>query len=270
MGLAGKAAIVTGAGSRGTGYGLGKATAIRLARDGANILLVDKDGDVVEDTRRLIQSAGGTAQVIVADVASSADWTRIADACRSAFGRLDILVNNVGIVSKAGLLAETEESWDRVLAVNLKSVFLGARAVVPAMIEGGGGRIVNLASTGALRMNKVPTHSYVASKAAVIQLTRSIAVEFAGQGIRCNCIVPGGMDTPMVHEAFRAQGLDAATIAAVMRQRDAQSPTGKMGEPWDIAGAVAFLVSDDAKFVNGAMLVVDGGMTQQVYQPPAM
>ena len=192
-------------------------------------------------------------------MSSAADCNRIAEECVSEYGRIDVLHNNVGIEIPGGILEITEDDWDRTLDVNLKSIFLMCRAVVPQMIEQGGGSIVNISSINGIRTLPALSGPYGASKLGMVALTREIAIEFAGQGIRCNAILPGMMRTPFVEASLtQAWGGD---VEEMMKLRDAMIPIGKQGESWDVAHAALFLTSDDAKYVTGASLVVDGGLT---------
>ena len=252
-----KSAIVTGAGSVGPGIGNGKAAAMLFAREGARVMLVDYNLEAAEETKRLIEAEDGTCFTSQADVSSAEDCDRIARECVSEYGRIDILHNNVGIEIPGGILEITEDDWDRTLDVNLKSVFLMCRAAVPQMIDQGGGSIVNISSINGIRTLPALSGAYGASKLGMVALTREIAIEFASQGIRCNAILPGMMRTPFV-EASLAWGGD---VEEMMKSRDAMIPIGKQGESWDVAHAALFLASDDAKYVTGASLVVDGGLT---------
>ena len=254
-----KKAIVTGAGSVGPGIGNGKAAAMLFAREGASVMLVDSNLEAAEETRRLIEGEGGTCFTSRGDVSVASDCERIARECIGEFGRIDILHNNVGIEIPGGILEITEEDWDRTLDVNLKSVFLMCRAVLPNMVDQGGGSIVNISSINGIRTLPALSGPYGASKLGMVALTREIAMEFAPKGIRCNAVLPGMMRTPFVEASLtEAWGGD---VEEMMRQRDAMIPIGRQGESWDSAHAALFLASDDAKYVTGAGLVVDGGLT---------
>ena len=254
-----KSAIVTGAGSVGPGIGNGKAAAMLFAREGARVMLVDYNLEAAEETKRLIEAEGGTCFTSQADVSSAEDCDRITRECVREYDRIDILHNNVGIEIPGGILEITEGDWDRTLDVNLKSVFLMCRAVVPQMIDQGGGSIVNISSINGIRTLPALSGPYGASKLGMVALTREIAIEFAPQSIRCNAILPGMMRTPFVEASLtQAWGGD---VEEMMKSRDAMIPIGKQGESWDVAHAALFLASDDAKYVTGASLVVDGGLT---------
>jgi NAD(P)-dependent dehydrogenase (short-subunit alcohol dehydrogenase family) len=260
--LSGKVAIVTGAGSRGPGWGNGKATAVLFAREGARILAVDANLAAAEETRAMIESNGGECSTFAADVSRAVEVEAMVAACIERYGRVDVLHNNVGIGALGGPVELTEEEWDRLFNVNVKSVFLTCKYVLPIMERQGGGSIVNISSIGAIRDIGVPYVAYAASKAAVLQVTQSIGVQYAAKGIRCNVILPGLIDTPHIRGPMQeAYGGDVDKMVAV---RDAKSPTGKMGTAWDVAHAALFLASDEAAYVNAIQLVVDGGITATI------
>jgi NAD(P)-dependent dehydrogenase (short-subunit alcohol dehydrogenase family) len=266
--LAGKIALVTGAGSSGPGWGNGKATAVLFAREGAKVFLVDVNQDAVAETRAIIESEGGVARAWRADVSQAEEVAALVTACVETFGRIDVLHNNVGISALGGPVETDEADWDRVFQVNLKSVFLTCKYVLPIMVAQGCGSIVNISSVASIRWGGVAYLSYSASKAALNQLTKCVGLEYARKGIRCNCILPGLMDTPMpriqLMEVFAGKG----GLEEMLRVRDAISPTGKQGEPWDVAYAALFLASDESKYVNATELVVDGGLSQATAGPP--
>ena len=249
--LAGKAAIVTGAGSRAPGIGNGRAAAILFAREGASVLLVDKDEDAARATRELIREDGFDAEVLAADVTSAEDCRAMAAAAVQRFGKLDILHNNVGIGSRGTVEQVSEEEWDNVMRVNVTSMMLAAKAAVPAMRENGGGAIVNVSSIAALRPRGLTAYSV--SKGAVATLTQALAVDHGPDGIRANCILPGPVYTPMVYAAGMSDELRERRRLASLLQIE--------GEPWDIAWAAVYLASDEAKYVTGLIMPVDGGVT---------
>ena len=254
-----KVVLVTGAGSAGPGWGNGKAAAVLYAREGAKVFAVDRRLEAAEETRQIIADEGGECLTFAADVAKTAEVAAMVAACIKAYGSLDVLHNNVGIAETGGPVEASEESWNRILAVNQTSVFLTCKHALPFMIVQSRGAIVNVASIAAIRWLGFPYAAYSASKAAVIALTQNMAVQYAGQGIRANCVLPGLMDTPMIREPLAASyGGDVETM---LETRHRQSPTGRMGDGWDTAHAALFLASDEARYITGAQLVVDGGIT---------
>lgn len=260
--LEGKVAVVTGAGTIGNGIGNGKASAIVYAREGARVVAADIDLAAAEDTRRMIEAEGGTCVAVQADVACSADCRRIVDTTIEAFGQLNVLHNNVGITAAGGPVEFDEEAWDRMMNVNVKSMFLTAKHALPHIEKAGGGSIINIGSIGAVRAAPFPKVAYAASKGAVVALTRDIAVQYAAKGIRCNVILPGLIKAPIVeHNDVKLYGGD---VESMWKKRDSMSPTGKQGDPWDIALAALFLASDESKYVNGVVLPVDGGIINMV------
>ena len=257
--LKGKVALVTGAGSVGPGWGNGKATSVLFAREGARVFAADLNESAAEETVEIIRQEGGEAAAHRADVADAAQVAAMVEACLSCFGRLDILHNNVGIAEVGGVVEASEKSWDRVMDVNIKSMFLTCKRAIPAMLAQGGGAIVNVGSVAGIRWLGVPYISYQASKAAVIQFTRSVALEYADRGIRANSILPGLMNTPMIVEPLTAAY--GGDLQKMIEIRDSQCPLGHMGDAWDVAYAALFLASDEAKYVTATELIVDGGLS---------
>jgi NAD(P)-dependent dehydrogenase (short-subunit alcohol dehydrogenase family) len=255
-----KVAIVTGAGSVGPGWGNGKAIAVLFAREGARVLALDINLAAVEETKAIIQREGGECTVQRADVTKSEQVQAAVETCIQTYGRVDTLVNNVGIVEVGGPLELKEENWDNVINVNLKSVFLTCKYTLPHMLAQGGGAIVNISSIAALRFLGYPSASYNASKGAINQLTQNIAVQFAEKGIRANCVLPGMLNTPMIVEPLK-RFYSEGDIEKMIKIRDAQVPMKRMGNAWDTAYAALFLASDEAGYITGANLVVDGGVT---------
>jgi NAD(P)-dependent dehydrogenase (short-subunit alcohol dehydrogenase family) len=254
-----KIVIVTGAGSSGPGIGNGKAAAVTYAREGAIVLAVDRDEASLADTVAMIEGEGNRVQSAAADVTDSAAVKAFVDDCVARNGRVDVLHNNVGIVEVGGPVEIEEENWDRLMAVNVKSMYLTCKHILPVMERQGAGVIVNISSTASVRYVGYPSVSYCASKAAINQLTQNIAVQYGPKGIRANCVLPGLINTPLIrplHEAYGSGGFDE-----MVRQRDALIPLGAMGTAWDVADASLFLASDQSRYVNGAQLVVDGGLT---------
>ena len=263
--LKGKTALVVGAGSIGPGWGNGKATAVTFAREGAQVFCVDRNEAAAKETADLITSEGGKAVAFTADVSRAADVEAMVAACLKAHGRIDVLDNNVGIAETGSVVGVSEEDWDRVFAVNLKSAFLAMKHVIPVMQRQGGGSIINISSIASIRHLGISYVTYATTKAAMNQMTRTTAVEFAADHIRVNAILPGLMKTPMVeHSAGLAASYSGGDVEAMWRARDAQVPMGHMGDAWDVANAALYLASDESKYVTGIELVVDGGITLKV------
>jgi NAD(P)-dependent dehydrogenase (short-subunit alcohol dehydrogenase family) len=255
----GKVAIVTGAGSIAPGWGNGKAAAVLYAREGAKVLAVDINLDAANETKAIIDKEGGECTACHVDVTSSESVKSMVDTCIETYGRVDILHNNVGIPEVGGPEEITEENWDRLMAINVKGMFLTCKYCLPHMREQKSGAIVNISSIAGIRSLGYPCVSYMASKGAVNQLTQSVAIHYAEQGIRANTILPGLMYTPLVEQYVTSgYGGDAEKMK---EQRAAQVPMKHMGDAWDVAYAALFLASDEAKYVTGAELVVDGGVT---------
>jgi len=254
-----KIAIVTGAGTSGEGMGNGKAAALLIAREGAAIVAVDLNLAAAEKTAGEVRTEEGRAIAIAADVSRSADIQQIVNTTIERFGRIDVIHNNVGIEIAGDPISTTEEDWDRVHAVNLKSVFMMCKYAIPHMVRTGGGSIINVSSVASIRWSPVPYFSYHTSKAALNHMTRVIARQYAPKQIRCNVILLGMMDTPHIRTYYRDKPPEE--VDRIMRQRDAHCPMGHMGDAWDAARAALFLASDDARYITGAELVVDGGLT---------
>ena len=256
----GKVALVVGAGCIGPGWGNGRAAAVLFAREGAKVFAVDKDADAMTETVARVGDDGEIA-THVCDVLDDAQVLAMTEACRNRFGgNIDILVNNVGGSAAGGAAEMSEEVFDRQIDYNLKSVFLSCRHVIPVMVEQNGGSIVNTSSSSGIRFTGSPQIGYATSKAAVIQFSRVTAVQYAKNGIRVNTVIPGQMHTPMV-EARLAKQRTGGDIEALLKSRVARIPLGFMGDGRDTANAVLFLASDEARFITGTEIVVDGGMT---------
>jgi NAD(P)-dependent dehydrogenase (short-subunit alcohol dehydrogenase family) len=258
--LAGKVALITGAGSVGPGWGNGRAMAVRFAEEGARIFAVDREASALTETSQRVADAGGVLVTGLCDVTQAASIEAMVKACIDEYGRIDILINNVGGSAKGGPIEMSEEVWDAQIDHNLKSVFLTCKYVLPHMLAQGGGTIVNMSSTSAMRWTGAAQIAYAATKAAVIQFSRVLAVQYAKQGIRVNTVVPGQLHTPMVEVRLAGQraGGDAE---ALLRQRQARIPLPFMGDGRDTANAALFLASDESRFVTGTEIVVDGGMS---------
>jgi NAD(P)-dependent dehydrogenase (short-subunit alcohol dehydrogenase family) len=261
--LEGKIALIVGAGCVGPGWGNGRSAAVAFVREGAKVFAVDRDADsMVETVQRAKETAGpgGEIRTYTCDIMEYGQIKAMVDACVAAYGRIDILVNNVGGSAKGGAVELSEETWDQQMDVNLKTVFLTCKHVIPVMEANGGGAIVNTASGAGVRWTGSPQVAYAASKAGVIQLGKVTAVEYAPAGIRVNTVIPGQMHTPLV-EARLVKQRGANDVEALLKSRVARIPLGFMGDGRDIAAAVLFLASDEARFITGTEIVVDGGMT---------
>ncbi|TAL72358.1 MAG: SDR family oxidoreductase [Burkholderiaceae bacterium] len=255
--LHGRVAIVFGAGSVGEGWGNGKAAATAYARNGAKVIAVDRDLAAAEVTCEIIRTEGGDALAVAADVTMLTQVQQAVQQGVGHFGGIDILHNNVGITSQGGPVETTEEVWDRVMAVNVKSMYLTCKCVLPLMEAQGRGAIINIGALGGVRWTGYAYCAYAASKGAVNSLTQSVALQYAARGIRANCILPGVMDTPHIHQHIAGFYKSTEEMVAA---RNRLSPTGQMGDGWDVANAAVFLASDEARYINGVELMVDGGM----------
>ena len=258
--LKGKAAIVTGAGSILAGMGNGKATAIVFAREGARVMAVDYNLEAAEQTKQMIDEEGGECITFKADVSKASDCKNMVETCVKTFGRIDILHNNVGMGGYGGPVETSEEIWDKTMTINLKGMFLTCKYALPYMEKQGSGVIINISSISGIRVQPAPSIAYACSKAGVVALTREVALQYAAKGIRVNAISPGLMKTPMV-EFYNPQAYGDGDVELMWQRRDAMCPTGKQGEPWDVAYAALFLASDEAKYITGTTLLVDGGIS---------
>ncbi len=258
--LHGKVAIVSGAGCVGPGWGNGRAIAVIFAQEGAKVFAADKALDAMAETLSRAREAGGEIEPYQCDATDGAQVAAMVAACRARFGRVDVLVNNVGGSARGGAGELSEEGWDAQIDYNLKSVFLGCKHVMPVMAAQDGGAIVNIASASGIRWSGSAQVGYAAAKAGVIQFSRVTAVQYAPQRIRVNTVIPGQLHTPMV-EARLAKQRAGGDVAALLDSRVARIPLGFMGDGRDTAYAALYLASDEARFVTGAEIVVDGGMT---------
>ena len=256
MRLDGKVAVITGAGS-----GVGAQAAALFAREGARVVAAGRTLHKVQQVADQVTAAGGACVPVRADVSSPTDVDALFDAAVEHYSGVDILVNNAGIgysaepeVSMRDVLGTPEEDWQQVLQVNLTSVYLTAKRAIPMMAERGGGSIVNVASTGGVR-GMFDAHAYSAAKGGMVNFTRSMAIRYGAQGIRVNCVAPGGIDTPMIAERLAARGGGPASSGGPARG------LGRVAQPIEIAYPILWLASDEASFVTGAVLVADGGAT---------
>jgi NAD(P)-dependent dehydrogenase (short-subunit alcohol dehydrogenase family) len=249
--LADKVALITGAGS-----GMGRVAAQRFAAQGAKVVVAEFDERAGDETVRLVADAGGQATFVRTDVSAESDARAMVEHAVATYGRLDCLYNNAGIMPSADhSVVDTDvATWDQVMAVNLRGVYLGCRFAIPHMIDGGGGSIINIASFVALLGCSVPQDAYTCSKGAVLSLTRSLAVQFAPQGVRTNAICPGPVETPLLMD-WLVKDEEAKRI------RLARNPSGRFGKPEEIVDLAIYLASDESRWTNGASLVVDGGIT---------
>ena len=265
-----KVCIITGAGG-----GMGRVAARLFAAEGANVVVAEYSEEAGQETVRLVEEdratrrrtaaasgagagpeSGGGATFVRADVSQEADCLRMVDQAVATYGRLDALYNNAGIMPEAdhSVVDTDAETWDRVMAVNVRSIFLACKHAIPRMLEGGSGSIINIASFVALMGCTVPQDAYTASKGAVLSLTRSLAVQFARRGVRANAICPGPIETPLLMDWL-------VTDEEAKRIRLARNPTGRFGKPEEIVNAAIYLASDESRWTNGATLVIDGGIT---------
>ena len=260
--LKGKVAFVTGAGAIGAGWGNGKATAVLLARQGAKVFGTDINSAAVEETRSIIATEGGICFTTVCDMTNSDSVKESVDACLERFGRIDILINNVGGSAPGDPVSMSEEVWDRQLDHNLKTAFLGCKHVLPVMEKQGSGAIVNISSVAgfAHQVDGRVHVAYSTAKSGLVGFTRSTAMAYIKKGIRCNLVIVGTMHTPLVEERLVKQ-LGPEAGANLVAKRHAAVPIGRMGDAWDTAHAVLFLASDEARYITATHLVVDGGLT---------
>lgn len=255
--LEGKVAIVVGAGSIGTEPSNGAATALLFAREGAAVVCVDRTPAAARETVDRIEAAGGRANAFEADVRDAGQIQAMTADCLRRYGRIDVLHNNVGIEEFGELIEVTEESWDRVFAINLRGAMLTSRAVMPQMMRQRGGSIINMSSIASKKWSAMQFLSYSTSKAALNHMTRVVARQYASHQVRCNAIVAGLIDTP--HAAHLYPNAEAQRIGREARAQ--RCPMGRQGSPWDIANAALFLASDESSYVTGLELVVDGGVS---------
>jgi NAD(P)-dependent dehydrogenase (short-subunit alcohol dehydrogenase family) len=258
--LAGKIALISGAGSVGPGWGNGRAMAVRFAQEGASIFAMDRESERLKETVERVEATGAKIITHIADVTDGKAVAAMAKACVDHFGRIDILVNNVGGSASGGPVEMSEDVWDAQVDSNLKSVFLTCKHVLPVMETQGSGSIVNIASASGIRWTGSAQVAYAATKAGVIQLSRVVAIQYAAKGIRVNSVIPGQLHTPMVEYRLAGQRT-GGNVEEILKQRQSRIPLPFMGDGLDTANAALFLASDEARFITGTEIVVDGGMT---------
>jgi NAD(P)-dependent dehydrogenase (short-subunit alcohol dehydrogenase family) len=251
-----KVVAVFGAGCADQGWSNGKAAAVLYARQGARVFAIDIQAEAAAATDAIIREEGGVSIAAQADVTKSKDIERVVRDVVKHWGRIDVLHNNVGITEMSDPVSASEESWHRVMDVNITSVFLTCKHVLPHMVRQKSGAIINISSTASIQINQHPYFSYYASKSGLNHFTRALAVHYAPHGIRANAVLPGVMDTPLIYKQIAGQFRDTAEM---IRSRNAASPMGHMGTAWDVAHASLFLASDEAKYITGVCLPVDGG-----------
>jgi NAD(P)-dependent dehydrogenase (short-subunit alcohol dehydrogenase family) len=256
MRLADKVALVTGGGS-----GIGKASCLLFAREGARVVVVDLKKETAEATAREIEDAGGMAKAVAADVSKAKDAEAMIRFAEKNFGRLDVVFNNAGVFhpKDESVTNTTEDIWDMVIDINLKGVYLGCQYAIPALLRAGGGSIINTASFVAILGAAVPQIAYTASKGGVLAMTREIAVEFARQNIRANALCPGPVETPLLAELL--------ADPARRQRRLVHIPMGRFARAEEIANAALFLASDESSYINGSTFLVDGGITAAYITP---
>jgi NAD(P)-dependent dehydrogenase (short-subunit alcohol dehydrogenase family) len=255
--LDGKVAVVTGAGSKENGLGTGKAIAVRFAQEGASLVLVDRHEDRANETRAWVEREGGKAVVVTAELTDPSTNQRIVDEAIGQFGRIDILVSNAAAFPPSSFFDTTLDELQEVVAVNLLAPFMLSQAVIPAMIEAGGGSIIYMSSVIAMRGGGAAP--YAASKAGLMGLTTSLANTFGTDGIRVNTIAPGNVDTPMRTGLLTRAGFDASKVDGAKA-----TSLGIQGDAWDIADAALYLASDEGRYITGLLLPVDGGTTSRL------
>jgi NAD(P)-dependent dehydrogenase (short-subunit alcohol dehydrogenase family) len=264
--LAGKIVLITGLGqSSPDGWGIGAAIAVLFARQGAKVFGGNRSITSTEVTQKRIKNEGGICDVLATDVTSSASVKALVDGCMAKYGRIDILVNNVGKSEPGDPASMSEKIWDSQMDINLKSVYLTCHYVLPIMEEQGSGSVVSVASIAGLRFIGKPQAAYSATKAALLHLMKTTAVIYADRGVRLNTVVPGLMYTP--YTELLADRYGAGDKEAYMKIRHQQVPMGRMGDAWDVANAALFLVSDEARYITGQEIVVDGGISSSTGRP---
>jgi NAD(P)-dependent dehydrogenase (short-subunit alcohol dehydrogenase family) len=266
----GKTVIVFGAGACGPGWGIGKAAAVSYGRKGANVVCVDVDSEALAETHKIITDEGGIGTAVCGDISLQADVRMALDAAISTYGSLNILHNNVGIPAAGGPETTSEEMWEKVADVNVKGTFLTCKYALPMLQASGGGSIINIGSVAGLRYLGMPQIAYATTKGSLVAMTRAIAAQYGPDNIRANVISPGITDTPLLTKGasmtFRETlGITDPDEARALRARTI--PLGRFGNAWDVAHLAMFLASDEASYITGTELVIDGGLTAQVQFP---
>jgi len=256
--LKGKVAVLFGAGSVGPGWGNGKATAVLFARNGAHVVCVDVNFNAAEETVAIIRGEGGAATGFACDVTNSQAVSDVVNEVIGQHGRIDVLHNNVGYATMGGPIELDEAAWCRTIDLNVTSCFITCKHVLPHMLQRRSGAIVNVSSIAAIRYTGYPYVAYYAAKAAVNNFTMGLALQYAKDGIRVNAVMPGLMNTPLIFQQISGQYKDAEEM---LKARDAACPMGRMGTAWDVAKAALFLASDEAQYITGVSLPVDGGLS---------
>jgi NAD(P)-dependent dehydrogenase (short-subunit alcohol dehydrogenase family) len=256
-----KVTIIFGAGSVGPGWGNGKATAVLFARNGAHVICVDVKHQAAQETVDIIRSEGGAASAFDCDVTNSAAVRDVVNKAVDQHGRIDVLHNNVGYATMGGPIELDEAAWHRTLDLNLTSCFITCKHVLPHMLQRRSGSIINVSSVAAIRYTGYPYVAYYAAKAAVNNFTMGLALQYAKDGIRVNAVMPGLMNTPLIFQQISGQYKNAEEM---VKARDAACPMGRMGTAWDIAKAALFLASEDAEYITGVSLPVDGGLSCRI------
>lgn len=260
-----KTALIFGGGMPPEAVGNGAAIALRLAGHGATVIVADKDGEAAARTRHSIRQAGGRCEIVEADVCVEEQIRAAVQVAFALHGRIDVLVNNVGIVTLGGPEEVDVDDWDQAFRVNVRSAFLACKHVLPVMKAAGRGSIIHISSVASMRWGGTPFCAYTATKAALNALGQSVAMQYAPYGIRCNNILLGLIDTPLVRQQLGTT--DPQGIDSLLAARNALCPTGAMGTAWDAGEAALFLASDESRYINGTDLVVDGGLHNQVLPP---
>ncbi len=256
-----RVALILGAGTSAPGVSIGKACSIAMARSGARVAALDFNMDAARETVQDIVNEGGHATAYQADVANLDQMQSAIDAVMADYGRIDILQINAGIGKVGGPVETSLEDWERIQKVNVESILIAAKLIIPVMVRQGGGSVIGVSSVAGIRYLGYPHLAYGVTKAAVIHFIRMLAQQYAGDGIRANTIVPGLIDTPRIHKNVAKVFDPNADLDRARAARDRQVPMGRMGTAWEIASVATFLASDDASYVTGTEIVVDGGLT---------